>query len=81
MEHYGKRWFRMWQLFLRWSVDIAKQGNSTCWSITAHKNLDATNRDRYIDDTNTGLRMDLTNPKCFEREYKGVWAQLYGGAK
>ena len=81
MEHYGKRWFRMWQLFLRWSVDIAKQGNSTCWSITAHKNLDTTDRDRYIDDTNTGLRMDLTNPKCFEREYKGVWAQLYGGAK
>jgi cyclopropane fatty-acyl-phospholipid synthase-like methyltransferase len=81
MEHYGQRWFRMWQLFLRWSVDIAKQGNSTCWSITAHKNLDKTDRDRYIKDTNTGLRMDLTKPIKFEREYKGVWADLYGGAK
>ena len=81
MEHYGKRWFRMWQLFLRWSVDIAKQGSSTCWSITAHKNLDNTDRNRYIDDTNTGLRMDMTNPISFDREYTGVWKQLYGGAK
>jgi cyclopropane fatty-acyl-phospholipid synthase-like methyltransferase len=81
MEHYGQRWFRMWQLFLRWSVDIAKAGSSTCWSITAHKNLDNTDRDRYIKDTNTGLRMDLTKPITFEREYTGVWKELYGGAK
>jgi cyclopropane fatty-acyl-phospholipid synthase-like methyltransferase len=81
MEHYGKRWFRMWQLFLRWSVDIAKQGSSTCWSITAHKNLDGTDRDKYITDTNTGLRMDLTKPLNFDREYTGKWAQLFGGAK
>ncbi|MEI6817910.1 MAG: class I SAM-dependent methyltransferase, partial [Bacteroidota bacterium] len=34
MEHYGKRWFRLWQLFLRWSVEIGAKGGSTCWSIT-----------------------------------------------
>ena len=78
MEHYGQRWFRLWQLFLRWSVDIALQGSSTCWSITAHKNLDNTDRNRYINDTNTGLRMDLSKPITFAREYTGVWKQLYG---
>ena len=80
-EHYGERWFRTWQLFLRWSVDIALQGSSTCWSITAHKNLDNTDRDRYINDHSTGLRMDLTNPKRFDRPMDGVYAQLFGDAK
>jgi cyclopropane fatty-acyl-phospholipid synthase-like methyltransferase len=80
-EHYGERWFRTWQLFLRWSVDIALQGSSTCWSITAHKNLDTTDRDRYINDHSTGLRMDLTNPKRFDRPMDGVYAQLFGDAK
>ena len=78
MEHYGLRWFRMWQLFLRWSVDIARQGSSTCWSITAHKNLDKTDRNRYITETETGLRMDLTHPESFERKYPEKWANLYG---
>jgi cyclopropane fatty-acyl-phospholipid synthase-like methyltransferase len=80
IEHYGQKWFRIWQLFLRWSVDIAAHGSSTCWSITAHKNLDKTNRDKYIG-PNTGLRMDLTKPIPFERDYTGVWKDLYGPAK
>jgi len=80
MEHYGQKWFRVWQLFLRWSVDIAAFGSSTCWSITAHKNLDKTNRDKYIG-PDTGLRMDLTKPIPFEREYPEPWKGLYGGAK
>lgn len=77
-EHYGERWFRLWQLFLCWSVDIAGQGNSTCWSITCHKNLDLTDRNLYITAKNTGLRMDLTNPPVFERKQEGVWKQLFG---
>lgn len=77
-EHYGNRLFRLWQLFLRWSVDIAAQGNSTCWSITAHKNLDLTDRNKYIKNTDSGLRMDLKNPVSFDRPYTGVWADLYG---
>lgn len=80
MEHYGQKWFRVWQLFLRWSVDIAAGGSSTCWSITAHKNLDKTNRDKYIG-PNTGLRMDLTKPKEFYREYPSPWKDLYGPAR
>ena len=77
MEHYGQRWFRLWQLFLRWSVDIAALGSSTCWSITAHKNLNGTDRNKYIKNTNSGLRADLTNPINFDRKYEGVWKQLF----
>jgi cyclopropane fatty-acyl-phospholipid synthase-like methyltransferase len=53
---YGVWWFRMWQLFLRWSVDIAAQGSSTCWGIVAHKNLNQTDRDAYIGRLNLGER-------------------------
>jgi cyclopropane fatty-acyl-phospholipid synthase-like methyltransferase len=53
---YGVWWFRMWQLFLRWSVDIAAQGSSTCWGIIAHKNLNQTDRDAYIGRLNLGER-------------------------
>ena len=81
LEHYGEKWFRVWQLFLRWSVEIAKQGNSTCWSITCHKNLDQTDRNRYITDKTTGLRMDLSNPTPLTREFDEPWKGLYGGAK
>lgn len=60
---YGIWWFRMWQLFLRWSVDIAAQGSSTCWGIIAHKNLNQTDRDAYIGRLNLGERAsELTVP-------------------
>jgi sphingolipid C9-methyltransferase len=60
---YGVWWFRMWQLFLRWSVDIAAQGSSTCWAIVAHKNLNETKREEYIGHNNLGDRStDLRNP-------------------
>ena len=78
--HYGERLYRMWLVFLRWSVDIAAQGNSTCWSITAHKNLNQTDRNKYIKKTESGLRADLKNPRNFDRPYTGVWADLYGKA-
>ncbi|MFN0048865.1 MAG: class I SAM-dependent methyltransferase [Cytophagales bacterium] len=53
---YGAWWFRMWQIFLRWSVDIAAQGSSTCWSIVAHKNLNNADRVGYIGKLNLGER-------------------------
>lgn len=45
---YGEFWFRLWQVFLGWSVEIAAQGSSTCFSIVANKNLDGFKRDRWI---------------------------------
>lgn len=59
---YGEWWFRMWQIFLRWSVDIAAQGSSTCWAIIAHKNYNATDRNKYIGHGNLSERMDLKTP-------------------
>lgn len=77
-EKYGQYWFRLWQLFLRWSVDIAATGASTCWAITAHKNLDQTDRNAYIRQANLGTMMDLTNPKPLDRTFGQPWSKLYG---
>lgn len=76
-DKYGVYWFRLWQLFLRWSVDIAKQGSSTCWAITAHKNLDRVNRNGYISQANIGLSMNLKNPRKLERDFDEPYASLY----
>jgi cyclopropane fatty-acyl-phospholipid synthase-like methyltransferase len=35
---YGQRWFRMWMMFLAWSVMIGGQGSSTVFMITLTKN-------------------------------------------
>jgi cyclopropane fatty-acyl-phospholipid synthase-like methyltransferase len=35
---YGQRWFRMWMVFLGWSVIVAGQGGSTVFMITLTKN-------------------------------------------
>jgi sphingolipid C9-methyltransferase len=36
---YGQRWFRMWMIFLSWSVMIAAQGSSALYMITLTKNI------------------------------------------
>ncbi|KAJ1660260.1 hypothetical protein IWQ61_000782 [Dispira simplex] len=48
VKSYGKRWFRLWQVFLGWSVIIARQGSSTCFQIVAHKNRNAFDRTKLI---------------------------------
>ena len=53
---YGEWWFRVWQMFLGWSVEIAAQGSSTCFQIVANKNLDGFNRLRWVGSTNLGER-------------------------
>ncbi|KAJ2634842.1 hypothetical protein GGF40_003957 [Coemansia sp. RSA 1286] len=44
LASYGKRWFRIWEIFLAWSIIIARQGSSTCYQILAHKNRNAFDR-------------------------------------
>ncbi|KAI9931081.1 hypothetical protein ASPWEDRAFT_47620 [Aspergillus wentii DTO 134E9] len=41
---YGQRWFRIWELFLAWSVIAARQGSATCFQILVVKNLNSTHR-------------------------------------
>jgi cyclopropane fatty-acyl-phospholipid synthase-like methyltransferase len=56
VKTYGEWWFRVWQMFLGWSVEIAAQGSSTCFQIVANKNLDGFNRMRWVGAKNLGER-------------------------
>ncbi|HEY3875167.1 MAG TPA: cyclopropane-fatty-acyl-phospholipid synthase family protein [Candidatus Kapabacteria bacterium] len=66
IEAYGPWWFRCWEIFLAWSVDIAKQGNSTCFQIVCNKNQDTYNRPRFFGGVNLGER-DLLNSHDIKR--------------
>jgi len=45
---YGERWFRIWHLFLAWSVLIGEQGNAACFQVVLNKNVDHFDRTRWI---------------------------------
>jgi len=45
---YGERWYRLWNFFLAWSWRIGAQGNSECFQVVAHKNLDGFDRKRFL---------------------------------
>jgi hypothetical protein len=38
VKTYGERWYRLWLIFLAWSVIIGAQGSSTVFMITMAKN-------------------------------------------
>ena len=38
IEHNGVWWYRLWVVFLAWSVMIASQGSSTVHFVTLYKN-------------------------------------------
>ena len=54
LEKYGERTFRIYEIFLAWSVLIGRHGGSTAYQIVCHKNLDKFNRMRFIGTTNLG---------------------------
>ncbi|GFN16169.1 cyclopropane-fatty-acyl-phospholipid synthase [Aspergillus tubingensis] len=41
---YGPRWYRIWELFLAWSVIASRQGSATCYQMVVVKNLNSTHR-------------------------------------
>lgn len=45
---YGERWYRLWHLFLAWSWRIGAQGNSECFQVVLHKNLDHFDRSVFL---------------------------------
>jgi len=53
-NEYGQWWYRCWEIFLGWSVDIAKQGNSTAFQIVCNKNRETFDRRRWIGAVNMG---------------------------
>lgn len=48
LQAYGERWFRLWSIFLAWSVIAAGQGSATCYQIVMHKNTSTYNRSKFI---------------------------------
>ncbi len=72
LKTYGEWWYRLWEVFLYWSVIVARQGSSTCWAITAHKNLNSVDRNRYIGRNNLGERMDFKNVRPFDVEIPAI---------
>ncbi|KAJ2724540.1 hypothetical protein GGI07_001887 [Coemansia sp. Benny D115] len=48
LKSYGKRWFRIWEIFLAWSIIISRQGSATCYQIIAHKNRNAFDRSALV---------------------------------
>jgi cyclopropane fatty-acyl-phospholipid synthase-like methyltransferase len=54
LKSYGERWYRLWHLFLAWSWRIGMQGNSACFQVVAHKNLDSFNRRVFIGRSSLG---------------------------
>jgi sphingolipid C9-methyltransferase len=59
LEKYGERTFRIYEIFLAWSVLIGRHGGSTAYQIVCHKNLDKFDRTTFIGATNLGEHSDL----------------------
>ena len=45
---YGERWFRLWEIFLAWSVIIPERGGSTAFQLVCNKTRSAFDRKRWI---------------------------------
>ncbi|KXJ87347.1 S-adenosyl-L-methionine-dependent methyltransferase [Microdochium bolleyi] len=41
---FGARWYRIWELFLAWSVIASRQGSATCFQMVVVKNLNHVHR-------------------------------------
>ena len=61
---YGERWYRIWVLFLAWSVIVSRQGGATCWQIVCRKNINSFHRIKQVPNQH-GLQMSSTG--------KGDW--------
>ncbi|KAJ9054936.1 hypothetical protein DSO57_1009354 [Entomophthora muscae] len=49
LDKYGERWFRLWEVFLAWSVIMFRQGTAACYQITSHKNINSFSRYSLVD--------------------------------
>lgn len=54
LEKYGERTFRMYEIFLAWSILITRHGGSSAYQIVCHKNRDDFDRLKFIGATNLG---------------------------
>jgi len=67
---YGQRWYRIWELFLAWSVIASRQGSATCFQMVVVKNLNAVHRIEGVP-TQYGLSGALAAAKAAGRAVLG----------
>jgi hypothetical protein len=48
LAKYGERTYRIYEIFLAWSVLITKHGSSSAYQIVCHKNRDTYDRQRFV---------------------------------
>jgi cyclopropane fatty-acyl-phospholipid synthase-like methyltransferase len=48
VQSYGERWFRLWEIFLAWSVVVSERGGSTAFQLVCNKNKSSFDRKRWI---------------------------------
>ena len=48
VHSYGERWFRLWEVFLAWSVLVSERGGSTAFQLVCNKNKSSFDRKRWI---------------------------------
>ncbi|KAF4663763.1 hypothetical protein FOL47_005575 [Perkinsus chesapeaki] len=48
VSSFGDKWYRIWIIFLAWSVMIARGGGSTVHMIVAYKNKDSYDRTKFV---------------------------------
>ncbi|KAK3944240.1 S-adenosyl-L-methionine-dependent methyltransferase [Diplogelasinospora grovesii] len=73
---YGKRWFRIWELFLAWSTIVSRQGSATCYQITLVKNINSTHRVEGIA-THHGLSGALAASKANLEAWAEANAEMF----
>ncbi|CAK9782923.1 S-adenosyl-L-methionine-dependent methyltransferase [Cutaneotrichosporon oleaginosum] len=57
---YGPRWYRLWLYFLAYSIIVARQGGSSVFQITLHKNLNGFHR---VEGVPTHPAVKMVRPK------------------
>ena len=68
LAKYGEYIFRQYQIFLGWSVEIAKQGSSSAYQIVCYKNINGFNRPRFIGKTILGESTAFENTSSVSSE-------------
>jgi cyclopropane fatty-acyl-phospholipid synthase-like methyltransferase len=58
VKSYGEGWFRLWEIFLAWSVVVSERGGSTAFQLVCNKNKSSFDRKRWI-----GEKGRLIDPK------------------
>jgi cyclopropane fatty-acyl-phospholipid synthase-like methyltransferase len=77
---YGPRWFRIWAYFLAYSVIVARQGSSSVFQITLHKNLNGFHRIEQVP-THAATQAPVSRKITSVESHKNLWPKAYGAVE